>query len=105
MFEESLFDVETPIALKVSVGKRRWNLIITEKHPSLLGRENEIKETLEAPVEIRRSKSDKNVLLFYRLQKPKRWFCGVVKRLNGEGFLITAYETSAIKIGDKIWSR
>ena len=105
MFDESLFEVETPIALKVSVGKRRWNLITTQKHPSLLGKENEIKETLQRPVEIRKSKSDKEVLLFYRLQGPKRWFCSVVKRLNGEGFLITAYETYAIKVGEKIWSK
>ena len=47
MIDEPLFEVTTPINLKVSVGKRRWSLITTEKHPSLLGRENEIMEQVK----------------------------------------------------------
>jgi len=43
------------------------------------------------------------VYLFYRLERPKRWLCAVAKRLNGEGFLITAYPTDAIKEGEQIW--
>ena len=30
-------------------------------------------------------------------------FYAVAKRLNGEGFLITAYPTDAIKEGEQIW--
>ncbi len=32
-----------------------------------------------------------------------RWICAVVKRLNGEAFLITTYPTDAIKEGEPIW--
>jgi hypothetical protein len=29
--------------------------------------------------------------------------CAVAKRLNGEGFLITAYVTDTIKEGEHLW--
>ncbi len=36
-------------------------------------------------------------------ERPKRWLCAVAKRLEGEGFLITAYVTDAVKIGESVW--
>ncbi|MBC6480924.1 MAG: hypothetical protein GDA56_27245 [Hormoscilla sp. GM7CHS1pb] len=69
----------------------------------MLGREVDVQETLRMPDEICRSREDPQVYLFYRLERPKRWLCAVAKRLNGEGFLITAYPTDAIKEGEQIW--
>ncbi|ADE13477.1 hypothetical protein Nhal_0277 [Nitrosococcus halophilus Nc 4] len=69
------------------------------------GREVDVQHVLQVPDEIRRSRSDPAVFLFYRLERPGRWLCAVVKRLNGEGFLITTYPTDAIKEGEQIWSR
>jgi hypothetical protein len=43
------------------------------------------------------------VYLFYREERPGRWFCAVVKRLNGGAFLVTTYPTDAIKEGERIW--
>jgi len=60
---------------------------------------------LRTPDEIRRSRSDPAVLLFYRLERPGRWICAVAKRLNDEGFPITTYPTDAIKEGERIWSK
>ncbi|GCA86420.1 hypothetical protein MiHa_04411 [Microcystis aeruginosa NIES-2522] len=37
------------------------------------GQEKLVQETLSQPDEIRRSRSDPNVYLFYQLQRPKRW--------------------------------
>ena len=48
---------------------------------------------------------DSNVLLFYLSRKEKRWVVGVARRLNGDGFLITAYQTDAIKEGAIIWRK
>ena len=47
----------------------------------------------------RRSRSDPEVLLFYKTEAPKRWTCAVAKRLEDRAFLITAYPTDAIKEG------
>jgi len=60
---------------------------------------------LTEPEQIRRSRSDATVFLFYRQTGPSRWVCCVVKRLTATmGFLITAYPTDAIKEGELIWS-
>jgi hypothetical protein len=65
----------------------------TEKHPALVGREAEARDTLSDPDEIRRSRKDSRVLLFYRGHKP-RWICAVVRRDDGAGFLITVWTRS-----------
>ena len=62
-------------------------------------------EALRNPDEIRQSKSDAAVFLFYRLEFPGRWLCAVVRQLDADGFLITAYPTDTIKEGDQVWVR
>lgn len=98
------FRVKTPLGLVVRCTRRYWRFIVTEKHPILAGCQGEIVETLQAPREIRESRKDPTVALFYR-GGPDRWTCAVVKRENGTGYLITAYPTDAIKVGEVIWTR
>jgi hypothetical protein len=100
-----LFEAETPLGFRVRVDKIRWELIIREKHPAMKGRESDVKSALENPNEVRQSKSDLSVLLFYKEEGPKRWVCAVTKRSNEDGFLVTAYPTDAIKEGTKIWPK
>jgi hypothetical protein len=100
-----LFEAETPLGFRVRVDKARWELIIREKHPAMKGRESDVKSALENPNEVRQSKSDASVLLFYKVEGLKRWVCAVTKRSNEDGFLITAYPTDAIKEGTKIWPK
>jgi hypothetical protein len=69
------------------------------------GREVDVQTVLQTPDEIRRSRGDPAVFLFYRLEQPGRWLCAVAKRLNDKGFLITTYSTDAIKEGERIWSK
>ncbi len=103
--DEILFEVNTPISLVVRTTVNYWNIISTVKHPIIRNRQEDIQQTLSNPDEIRFSKTDSQVLLFYRYERTKRWLCAVVKRLNGEGFLITAYITSAIKEGVTTWKK
>ncbi len=98
-----LFQAQTPLGFTVRVTSAYWTIISTIKHPIMAGSEAEVKATLEAPDEIRRSKRDASVYLFYRKRERRRWVCAVMKQENGTGFLITAYLTDAIKEGDKIW--
>ena len=103
--EELLFEVTTPLGFRVRVTQAYWEIIVRIKHPVMAGHEEEIKLTLENPAEIRISKTDPAVHLFYRSERSERWVCAVAKRLNGEGFLITAYPTDAIKEGERIWPK
>jgi hypothetical protein len=95
--EELLFEVLTPLKFTVRVTTDYWRIITTIKHRIMINCEAEVRETLAQPDEIRRSKSDHDVYLFYRARNEKRWVCAVTRRLNGNGFLITTYPTDAIK--------
>jgi hypothetical protein len=65
----------------------------------------DVKDALQAPAQIRLSRSDSSVYLSYRQERTDRWICAVAKRLNDEGFLITAYPTEAIKEGVRVWPK
>ena len=100
-----LFEKQTPLGFHVRVTQGYWEMITTTKHPIMAGREEEVKDTLRVPDEIRQSKTDSSVYLFYKAERAGRWICAVSKRLDGDGFLITAYLTDAIKEGERIWPR
>ena len=103
--DNMLFEVMTPLGFSVRVSRSYWKWIITVKHPVMAGHESDVKGTLEKPDEIRASRSDPAVYLFYKLKRKKRWICAVTRRLNGEGFLITTYLADAIKVGVRIWPK
>jgi hypothetical protein len=103
--DDILFQVVTPLGFRVRTSQQYWNFLVTEKHETLRGREDAVAEALGDPSEVRRSRSDPNVFLFYRVERPGRWLCVVTKRLNGEGFIITAYPTDAIKEGETVWRK
>ena len=103
--KDVLFDVMTPLGFRVRVTRSYWNVIIEIKHPVMAGHEKDVRGALQNPEEIRRSKEDSSVYLFYGTKNKGRWVCAVSKRINGEGFLITAYPTDAIKSGEKVWPK
>jgi hypothetical protein len=105
MANEILFEVATPLDFSVRVTRVYWELIVTIKHPVMRWREVDVQRVLQTPEEVRCSRSDPSVLLFYLVEQPGRWLCVVAKRLNDEGFLIAPYPTDAVKEGERIWSR
>ena len=105
MPDELLFEVRTALGFIVRLPLTRWQMIVHDKHPVMDGRERDVAEALRLPDEIRRSRHDANVYMFYRRESPDRWVCIVTKQLDGDGFVITAYPTDAIKEGKRIWVR
>lgn len=98
------FEILTPIGFTVRTSESYWQRLIV-KHPDMEGLENLVRQALISPDEIRRSSRDEGVLLFYLARQEKRWVVAVARRLNRDGFLITAYQTDAIKEGESIWHR
>ena len=98
-----LFEILTPLGFKVRTSMAYWQKIIL-KHPDLAEQLGLVKQALASPDEIRRSSRDANVLLFYAAGH-RRWVVAVARRANNEGFLITAYQTDAIKEGETIWHK
>ena len=100
-----LFEAVTPLGFKERTTRAYWETIISIKHPVMSGREIEVKDTLSDPEQVRQSRLDSDVYLFYRSKHGRRWVCAVTKRLNEEGYLITAYPTDAIKEGTQVWPK
>ena len=59
-----LFTASTPLGFQVRVTRAYWEIIVTVKHPAMEGREEDVKQTLEDPDEIRQSKSMKVCICF-----------------------------------------
>jgi hypothetical protein len=100
----SKFEILTPLNFTVRTSAEYWEKLIV-KHPDIADLQAEVKQALNSPDEIRRSSRDPNLLLFYLTLKEKRWVVAVARRLNGDGFLITAYQTDAIKEGEILWHK
>lgn len=84
---------------------RYWATIVT-KHPDLGDRVADVEAALRDPQEVRRTRRDPAVLLFYRVDDPpKRWVVAVAKHEGGDGFLVTACRTDAVKEGARLWPK
>lgn len=95
--------VPTRLGCTVRITEVQWTAIVS-KHPVMVGRELDVQRALLLPDEIRRSKRDPSVFLFYRLDRPRRWVCAVIKQTAADdAFVVTAYPTDAIKIGDVVY--
>jgi hypothetical protein len=100
---DPFFVVPTPLGFIVRTTHQYWPRLLA-KHPDLASRVLALQHALASPDEVRRSRRDPHVLLFYRRDDPY-WLVAVVRRLNGDGFLITAYRTDTIKEGKRLWPR
>ena len=100
----SKFEILTPLNFTVRTSEEYWQKLII-KHPDIVDLEAEVRQALNSPDEIRRSSRDPDLLLFYLVLKEKRCVVAVARRLNGDGFLITAYQTDAIKEGEALWHK
>lgn len=102
---DTLFVSPTPLGFSVRVTRRQWQRIVEIKHPAMAEREDAVREAVVNPVEVRQSQRAPDVYLCYKQERPGRWICAVVRRVNGDGFLVTAYVTDAIKEGVRIWPK
>ncbi len=102
-YEPPYFEVITPLGIYIRTTPSYWQKIITFKHPIMAGQEQAVQQTLQKPSEIRQSRSDPDLYLYYK-PEPPYFICVVARHLNGDGFIVTAYRTDRIKIGDSIWT-
>ena len=79
------------------------------EHLEMAAMEDELERVLQTPAEVRLSRADENVKLFYdfyaQTQVGGKWLCVVVKYLPGDAFMITAYLTDTLKAGESVWPK
>jgi hypothetical protein len=102
-----LFSLATPVGFTVRTSTRYWQNIVA-KRPDLQERLEAVKQTFSAPAEVRQSRRDPSVLLFYT-RAGRYWLVAVARRLDGQGFLVTAYRTDTMtdtmKEGEQLWPK
>lgn len=105
MADDIYFKEETPFNIIIRTTKNYWQRIISVKHPSVKKFTREAKEALKEPDQVRRSKQDKRVHLYYK-NIGELWICVVADHLNEkEGYIITVYLTDRIKEGEKVYDK
>ncbi len=100
--EPPYFEILTPLGVRVRTTPSYWAKITTFKHPIIREREDFVKQVLQEPTQVRRSRIAPTVYLYYR-PEPPYFLCVVARHLNGEGFIITIYRTDQIKRGELVW--
>ncbi len=100
---DEYFKIKTPLGITIRTTKEYWQRIINTKHPSIAKYESEVRKTLKDPDEVRRSKQDIRVHLYY-LRIGKLSICVVTDHISSkEGYIITSYLTDRIKEGEQIY--
>jgi len=94
-----LFEAVDKTGRKIHLSKERWTHI-RKKHPEVVDID-EIEETLKNPDKVTFPKLDENAGLYYKYFKhrhsPYKYLLVLVKYLNGEGYIVTAYYEDKIK--------
>ena len=70
--QDILFEVNTPLGFSVRATKEYWQIITERKHPVMREKRDLVEASLTDPIEIRRSKVDPSVYLFYGKERSKR---------------------------------
>ena len=77
------------------------------EHPEMKNLGAEIEHVLRQPQFVRHSRSDETVRLFYEFYAQTivggKWLCVVVKYLESDAFVVTAYLTDKPKAGEDLW--
>ena len=77
--------------------------------PEMFNQESKIKETLSDPELIKRSVSDKDVVIYYKhypaTPVTSKHLAVIVKISGKENFIISAYFTDRIKKGELVWKK
>ena len=94
IFKSKIGEVELTV-------ERKSHIIL--RHPELKSHISKISQVLSSPDTIRRSKFDRQALLFYKyfdtIKKGK--YINVTVKSNERNFILTAYITDKIRAGEK----
>lgn len=99
-----LFEIKDVFGRAIRTTIRYWKQIKEVKHTELRFGVLAVKKALTRPDEVRRSVTDPTIFLFAKKAGKYDILIVVVKVLNGEGFVVTVYQTRVYKKkGDLLW--
>jgi len=95
-------EIDSKLGKRIKISDSYWDYIVRVKHREMSTLKDEVIWTLKHPFEVLRSRKDPEIHLYYGHHRDK-FLCVVVRHLNGEGFIITAYLTRKFGEGDVVW--
>ena len=102
-----IFTLRDILNREIRLTKNRYEHIL--ERAEMHNQEERIKETLKSPDIIKLSNHADDVLLYYKLYETspvtRKYLVVIVKILNGDGFIITAFYTDRIKKGVAKWKK
>lgn len=102
---DQLFEVTDVFGKRIRTSKQYWEKIKTEKHQELKYGVREVGKVLQKPDSVFRSVKDETIAL-YRKQMDGDILIVVSKHLNGNGFVVTVYQTKKVlDKGEKLWPK
>lgn len=102
---EVLFEIKDIFGNNVRITKVYWQKIKNEKHKELKFGHKKVIEALIDPDEVYRSVQDEFIRLFFK-KIGNDTLVVLVKYLNGDGFVVTVYQTTKVKRkGEKLWPK
>ncbi|MDY6769930.1 MAG: PBECR2 nuclease fold domain-containing protein [Candidatus Nanohaloarchaea archaeon] len=93
-----LFAATDPLGNRIVLTRERWNHAWRHEIRGI----EKVKRCIQNPDEIRKSRQDSAVHLYYQ-ELGDRYLCAVVQ--VEAGFIITAYEPKDRKTGEIIWTK
>lgn len=100
---EIMFEVLCPLDCTIRTTTWHW-FDIRLKHQTHNFIAEDVEKCIHCPDIIIKSIKDESVFLCYKTHT-KYILVAVCKRINGQGFLITAYLTDKIKKGQLLWQK
>jgi len=102
----ALFKIRSKMGKVVSLDENRWRHVL--EHPEMQNQLDRIKKTVVNP-EVRESIHDPSVLLFYKLYEEtpvtEKYLLVIIKALNREGFIVTAFFADRVRKGGVVWKK
>ena len=92
---------------QIRLTEERWQHILT--HPEMDGQQNRLQEVLSSPEVVIATQKDASVHAYHRWYErtpvTQKHAVVVVKLLENDAFVLTAYFTSRVRKGNVIWQR
>lgn len=102
--QDIYFEVTCKLGKHIRITKKYWEHLVTFKHPSMRGKEDDIRKTLADPDQIRRDPQNKAVFQYHK-KCTDHYVRVVVKHLDDEGFIITTFPEKKTGGGELVWQK
>ncbi len=94
---DHIFEIIDKTGRRIRLTKERWQHLA--KHPDIMNKLEDLQFVLQHPLKITDYSLDENIKYYYHYFKQRemtKYLRIIVKYLNGEGFIITAYFVETI---------